>query len=279
MSLENWTDDKLISRLINNKTDKTRWDKISALRKRPSEELFVKCVELTKSNNPKIRTIGIDILAQLGLRPRPYLKEALNIFFDLLNCETDPYVLMSLLYAIGHNNNELDNIQIDKICSFIQNENSLVKEGLVSALLGIENSTAIETLIKLSSDKLNHIRNWATFGLGTQIERNNKEIREALWNRVNDKHQETKFEAILGLAIRKDNRINEIIRRELINGQFGTLLIEAIIETQSKEFLPLLKHNLSATKDDKTINTEWKNDLKNCINELNELPNERRTTA
>lgn len=279
MSRINWTDDKLISRLINNKTDKSRWDNISVLRKRPSQELFAKCVVLIKSNNPKIRKIGIDILAQLGLPPRPFLKETLKIYFDLFEVETDPDVLMSLLYSIGHNNDKLDNEQIKKICSFINSENSWVKEGLVSALLGIDSLNAIETLIKLSSDKLSHIRNWATFGLGTQIERNNKKIREALWERVNDKHQETKLEAIVGLAKRKDKRVNDIIRREIIGGEFGTLLFEAIIETQDKEFLPLLKQNLRTIKDDKTINPEWEKDLKNCIDELTKLTNERRTTA
>lgn len=278
MSRKNWTDDKLISRLINNKTDKSRWDNISILRERPSDKLFAKCVELTNSNNPKIRKIGIDILAQLGL-PRPFLKDTLKIYFELLDTETDPDVLMSLLYAIGHNNEELDKEQIDKICSFVHNDNSWVKEGLVFALLGIDNLTAIEILVKLSSDKLSYVRDWATFGLGTQIERNNKDIREALWKRVNDKHQETKLEAIVGLAKRKDNRVNEIIRREIIGGEYGTLLFEAIIETKNKEFLPLLKQNLRKIKDDKTINSEWKNDLKNCIDELTKLTNERRTTT
>lgn len=279
MSRKNWTDDILIYRLINNKTDKSRWDNISELRNRPSEELFSKCRELTKSNNTKLRKIGVDILAQLGLPLRPFLNETLKLYFDLLNVETDPEVLMSLLYSIGHNNEKLDKNQIDKICSFINHDNNLVKEGLVSALLGIDNLTAIETLIKLSSDKLNYIRNWATFGLGTQIERNNKNIIEALWERVNDRHQETKLEAIVGLAKRKDNRINDIIRRELIGGNFGTLLFEAIIETQDKEFLPILKQNLITIKADKTINTEWEEDLKNCIDELTKLIEIKRTTA
>ncbi|MCU0323443.1 MAG: hypothetical protein MUE72_13580 [Chitinophagaceae bacterium] len=278
MSRKNWTDDKLIYRLISNKTDKSHWDNISVLRKRPSEELFAKCVELTKSDNTKIRKIGIDILAQLGLPPRPFLKDTLKIYFELLDTETDPDVLMSLLYSIGHNNEKLNKMQIDKICSFIYNDNSLVKEGLVSALLGIDNLTAIETLIKLSADKLSHIRNWATFGLGTQIERNDKNIREALWERVNDKHQETKLEAIVGLVKRKDDRVKEIIRRELIGGEYGTLLFEAIIVTQDKEFIPLLKQNLSITKGDKTINIQWQKDLKNCIDELTKLTNERETT-
>jgi HEAT repeat protein len=275
MSRTNWTNDKLLSRLINNKTDKSRWNNISVLRKRPSKELFAKCVELIKSNNPKIRKIGIDILAQLGLPPRPFLNETLKIYFELLDTENDPDVLMSLLYSIGHNNDKLENEQIEKICSFIVTKNSLINEGLAFALLGIDNLNAIETLIKLSSDKLSHIRNWATFGLGTQIERNNKTIREALWERVNDKNQETKLEAIVGLAKRKDKRVNDIIRREIIGGEYGTLLFEAIIETQDKEFLPLLKQNLRTIKDDKTINTKWEKDLINCIEELTKLTNKK----
>jgi HEAT repeat protein len=278
MSRKDWTDEKLIFRLINNKTDKSRWDNISVLRKRPSKELFTKCEDLTKSKNPKVRKIGIDILAQLGLPPRPFLKETLKIYFDLFEVETDPDVLLSLLYSIGHNNDKLDNEQIEKICSFKNSENSWVKEGLVAALLGIDNLNAIETLIKLSSDKLSHIRNWATFGLGTQIETNNKQIRDALWERVNDKHQETKLEAIVGLAKRKDKRVNDIIKREITDGEYEILLFEAIIETQEIAFLPLLQQNFTTDNSNKTINPAWENVLKNCIDTLTKLTNEKRTT-
>ncbi|SHK95522.1 hypothetical protein [Hymenobacter psychrotolerans] len=271
MSRLNWTDDKLISRLINNKTDKSRWDNIYVLRKRPSEELFARCVDLIKSNYPKNRKIGIDILAQLGVSSRPFLKETLDVYFDLLDVETDPDVLMSLLYSIGKNNDELGKEQIHKLCSFIHNDNALVKEGLVSALLGINNLTAIATLIKLSSFKSSHVRNWATFGLGTMIETDNKAIREALWKRVNDKHQETRLEAIVGLAKRKDERVNDIITCEINNGEYGILLFEAIVETKDGKFLPLLKQNLKAIEGDQTINPEWRRALENCIIDLAKL--------
>lgn len=274
MSRKNWTDDKLLNRLINNRSDRTRWDNIGELRRRPSEELFLKCVELTKSKDSKIRSIGIDILAQMGVTPRPFLKQTLQLYFDLLNIESNPEVLMSLLYAIGHNNDKLNNTQIEKLCTFSNSENNWVKEGLVSALGFVNNVNAIDVLIKLSNDRLSHIRNWATFHIG-QVERNNRKIREALWKRINDRHQETKLEAIVGLAIRKDSRVNEIIKRELIDGEFGPLLFEAIIETKDKDFLPLLRQNLKAIKEDKTINPEWKKDLKNSIDELTELTNDQ----
>lgn len=38
MNRKSWTDEKLISRLIDNKTEKTRWHNISVLRSRPSQE-------------------------------------------------------------------------------------------------------------------------------------------------------------------------------------------------------------------------------------------------
>jgi len=114
MSRKNWTDEKIISRLINNKTDKSRWENIRSLRQRPSEELFLKSVELTKSDNAKIRKIGVDILAQLGLSPRPFLKETLKVYFKLLEIETDPDVLVSLLYSIGHNKTNLMKSKLTK---------------------------------------------------------------------------------------------------------------------------------------------------------------------
>lgn len=270
MGRKNWTDEKIIARLINNKSEEAKWNNITELRRRPSEELFNKCVEFTKSTDPKIRKIGINILSQLGLKERPFLKQSLTIYFDLLSTETEPETLMSLLFAIGHNNDDLTEEQIQKICSFGDCTNNLVKEGLVSALGFIEHLAAIKVLIKLSSDKSSGIRDWSTFYIA-QGEMDNDDIREALWKRVKDRHDVTKFEAIVGLAKRRDNRVNELIKREIIEGQHGGLLFEAIIETKNEEFLPLLQQNLKSAEGDETINPKWKNDLENCIKELIKL--------
>jgi HEAT repeat protein len=173
------------------------------------------------------------------------------------------------LFAVGHNQEKLTKQQIGKICELKNSENELIKEGLVSALNGIDNINAIETLIHLSYDKFSHIRDWATFGLGTQIDRNNKKIRDALWNRVNDKNQETRLEAIFGLAKRKDIRAKDIAKRELISGEYGTLLFEAILEIGDADFLLIMKQHYKKEIKNKNINPEWLKDLKNCILELN----------
>jgi len=268
MSRIDWTDEKLFFRLINNKSDKTYWDNIRELRSRANENIFKNCIKLTNSSKQKERIIAIDILAQLGLPPRPFYKESKKVFFDFLKKEKNLKVLFSTLYAIGHNNDKLTSQEVALICSFQKSKDEGIRESLVSALLSVDNKLAIETLINLTSDKFAHIRDWATFGIGTQIDRDNKFIREALWKRVNDKNQETKLEAIVGLAKRKDNRVKKIIERELMNGEYGILLFEAIEDLKDKGFIPLLRQNLKKSKVDKGVKPEWIKDLKACIYKL-----------
>lgn len=268
MSRKKWTDEKLIFRLLNNKTDKTYWDNIIELRSRANTNIFNTCAKLIKSSKSKERIIGIDILAQLGLAPRPFLKESKELFFDILRKEKNPKALLSVLYAIGHNNEKLKSDEIALLVSFKGNVDEGVREGLVSALLSVDHKLAIDTLIHLTTDKISHIRDWATFGIGTQIERNNKDIRNALWNRISDKDKDTKYEAIVGLANRHDIKIKEIIEIELKNPNFSSLLFEAITTLKAIEYLPELKKLLKESKRDETINLKWRKDLQKCISDL-----------
>lgn len=266
MSREDWTDEKLFFRLLNNKSGKTYWDNIRILRKRATREVFNRCVELTGSENPEARHIGIHILAQFGPITRPFYTETKNHFFERLATEKNPQILAALLFAIGYNNKQLSKSQVDTLCNFHdRNNSSSIKSGLVFSLLGIKAPKAIDILIELSSDKAGHVRDWATFGLGELIEKNNKKIREALWRRVNDRHQDTRYGAILGLAIRKDTRVKEIIKRELVQGENGTGLFEAIIAYGDKEFLPILKVQFKEARTDNEIDPYWLECLKDCI--------------
>ena len=264
MSKKDWITEKLFKRLLNNKSKQSYWEYISILRSRPENDVFRQCIKLTSSDIPKNRIVGINVLAQLGVSPRPFYHETIDRYFELLENEKEPEVIMSILYGVGHNNENLNRAQIKKLCSYINTNSSLIKEGLVFSLLGKNDADAIKTLMFFSTDKLSYIRDWATFGIGSLIEKNTIEIRNALWKRINDKHQDVKLEAIAGLAKRRDIRVKEVIKRELLGGEYGILLFEAILSLNDKDFLPLLYQKLNDT----TTNHEWIEDLKACIANL-----------
>lgn len=87
---------------------------------------------------------------------------------------------------------------------------------------------AVEALIALSADADGEVRNWACFGLGTQmVDVDGATIREALVARLYDRHGETRREAIVGLARRGDRRALPAVRTALSRSDVWMLEIEA----------------------------------------------------
>ncbi len=245
----------------------TYWDNIRELRKRPNQETFNLCLDFWNSGESKKQMIAIDVLAQLGITSvrGPKVKKYLKIFFDTLDCYSDLKVLDSTLYAIGHNNEFLKERDIERLNKFTQHPNSDIRKSLTFCLCGVDYPLAIKILIELSRDRFSDIRSWATFGIGTQIETDTPEIRQALWDRVTDKHEETRFEAIKGLSVRKDEQVLEIIRREIEKGDFGSFLLESIIDWNLPEFIPPLKAIYEVEKTNESTSPTWIKDLKHCI--------------
>ncbi|GHU36421.1 hypothetical protein AGMMS50256_32990 [Betaproteobacteria bacterium] len=151
----------------------------------------------------------------------------------------------------------------------------MVRHALVFSLSCVDKAPAIDVLIALSSDKSDPVRDWATFSLGQQIGTDNEKIREALWKRVDDRHRDTRCEAIYGLAKRKDARAVGLIRRELLaddgNGEYSVLIFDAIEEFRSREFLPLLERNLEVAKKDERTNPWWLEQLEKSIDFVSKL--------
>lgn len=268
MGRKNWTSEKIFDRLVNNKSQKTYWNNISELRKRANEDVYDQAFKLAKSESDKKKIIGIDVLAQLGFDPRIGQQKTINLYFDLLENEQSDDVLFALFFGISHNNENLTKKQVSKLVEFKDSKNTDVRYSLVSALSGIANPKAIETLIELSEDKFSSIRNWATFGIGTLSEENNDRIINALWKRTKDKHQETKLEAIVGLAKRKEFAVKEQIISELKNGKYTTLLFDAITELNDKELIPYLESELNSAKKDSKTNKQWLVELNECLNKI-----------
>lgn len=271
MSRNNWTNDKLFERLINNKSSNTYRDNIKALWSRPGKDVFKKCKDLIRSAVPRERRIGIDVLSQLGGMDRPYAAETLALYLRILPKEKDPKVLESLLHAIGHNNTGLENKDIDTLSALKKHNYGVVRFGLVFALTDIDKPVAIDVLIHLSADKDTDIRNWATFALGEQISRNNKAIRDALWARADDPDEDTRLEAVMGLARRKDPRVHAVINRELSTGEAGTLLFDAIISLGNADFLTALKKLERQSAKDDSIHPSWRLKLGEAIDALQQI--------
>jgi len=59
------------------------------------------------------------------------------------------------------------------------------------------------------------VRDWATFGLGSQIDRDDTQVRDALMARLEDPDEDTRVEALRGLAARGDERATPPLLVEL----------------------------------------------------------------
>ncbi len=65
---------------------------------------------------------------------------------------------------------------------------------------------ALNALIELSADADAKVRDWATFALGTLAEADSPALRDALAARLDDADEDTRMEAVHGLALRGDER-------------------------------------------------------------------------
>ena len=111
-----------------------------------------------------------------------------------------------------------------------------VRYAVVFGLSGIDDDLAVDTLIELSADVDPHVRDWATFGLGTQIDRDDPAVRDALMARLEDPDKETRGEAIRGLATRGDTRAIPQLLHELnrITEHPGLSVIDACSHASSR---------------------------------------------
>lgn len=123
---------------------------------------------------------------------------------------------------------------------YVEHPDPRVRYGVTHALLGQDDARAIDLLIRLTTDRDADVRDWATFGIGTLSELDTPEIRGALAARLGDPHDDTRGEALIGLARRKDLRVVPALMKELSSDCVGTLAVEAAKEMGVSELRPAL---------------------------------------
>lgn len=220
-----------------------RWDFIWLLRYRGTRDVLDRAIALTESNNSEERTIGIQILDQLGIPDRTFPDECLTTLIGLLKHEIDPLILQSIGIALAHLN---DARAIEPQLKFCLHPDWEVRYGVVLNMNGHNDKRAIAALIKLSGDDHPQVRNWATFGLGSLLEVDTPEIREALYQRflledpTDEETAEIQGEALVGLASRQDERILPKLMEQLMSENLSVLEIEAAEKLANPQLLPAL---------------------------------------
>lgn len=160
-------------------------------------------MKYTKNADPLDRATGADVLGQLGWSDQTFLNESVAILIPMLD-DPDPGVVFSAAVALGH---RADSRAIPALVKLAKHPNADIRRGVVHGLLGHDHQDAIRTMIQLSKDPDHDVRNWATFGIGAQIDADTPEIREALAANLHDPDHEIRGEAIIGLAERRDSRV------------------------------------------------------------------------
>ncbi|MDR3613404.1 MAG: HEAT repeat domain-containing protein [Candidatus Obscuribacterales bacterium] len=214
------------------------------LRYRATQEVFELAAFLCEAKHARQRQIGVCILSQLGVPEHAFQEEATKLLLTVLTKEEDEDVLLSLLYGFGHLGAQGCVAEIAALKAHPQAD---VRLAVVHAIMYEGSPAAVQALIFLSRDIDSEVRDWATFSLGAQSRRNNKALRNALADRLNDINADVRFEAICGLAERHDERaiaplLNELamqdVKEEYLEAveSFGTpMLYPALMQLKARQ--------------------------------------------
>ena len=228
---------ELISAILSGPDEDLAWDALGALHWRGTHEVLDWAVRLCQSFCAVERRVGADILGQLGVPDRTFPEPCLRTLLSMLEVEEDHAVLGSILIALSHLGRSEAVGPASQLRHHVDPD---VRYGVAFALMGHEDRQALETLAELTRDPEAHVRDWATFALGSQAEMDTPELREALVSRLADEDDDTRCEALIGLARRGDRRVLTALRRELGSGFVGSLAVEAAALIGDPELHPAL---------------------------------------
>lgn len=244
--------------------DHEYWNLIGLLHHRADDSVMEASRQLLASGDSIRREVGAAILAQVHVgdeSKRPLAEELVLAAFEN---EQVSGVLEAMGYALGHIKSAKS---ISALLKLKDHPASDVRLAVAIGLGGCEEERVIEALIELSRDDCEDVRDWATFGLGAQIDADTPAIREALAARLDDPDDDTRSEALVGLARRKDPRCLPAIRKRIKEGCFSDLLVDAIQELNDPAILSELESLPDAWWEESPA---WRNLLDETIAELRE---------
>jgi hypothetical protein len=212
-----------------------RWGIIRDIQDRTDRYAFDAAYALARSDETRKRVLGIDILAQIGVSAnRPFNEDALPLLIEATE-DVRPEVVAAVVMALGHIG---DPRGLPAVLRRATHRSAQVRESVAVAIPqvagDVPGADAVEALIQLSADPDLDVRDWATFGLGTQFEDDTQAIRDALAARLADGEGDTPDEALVGLARRHDPRVLPVLLARLDDDP-GDLVVEAAAKLGAPE--------------------------------------------
>jgi HEAT repeat protein len=220
---------RLFNEALRAKTDESRFRRIRVLHADGAQSTFDRAAEACRSTHPHSRMVGADVLSQLAYRSsKRFWKESIALLLTLLK-DANAKVVQSAVFALGHlgsdHGSEMVNVGRE-LCRLVDHASADVREAVASGLEWFPEPADIvqQTLIALSRDRVGSVRDWACFSLRVQDSFDSVDTRDALFARLNDRHRDTRWEALAGLAKRADPRVRDRVLEAVKSGMDEVIL-------------------------------------------------------
>jgi hypothetical protein len=194
----------------------------------PVDEVLASAITFCGADADALRATGAGLLAELRNLGDQWGAEVLGVLVPLLERETSLDVTRIALHGVGLSR-LADGLPI--VLRFATHADAGVRLDATHALYSCAGDppsrAAVERLIALSADPDEHVRDWATFGLGSELDVDDADVRAALVDRLSDTFLDAREEAAVGVARRGDPRALETVRALLDADEVSSLTVEA----------------------------------------------------
>lgn len=230
--------------------DESATSLVSLLNRRGEQQVVDWALPLLAGDDPELVSLAAWVMQQHGFeKGRPFGDQVNPVVVAQARREVDDSVRAYLVNALGFS--ERPELAAE-LARYAHDQSAEIRRLVAANMPGMfggedPDAAAVEVLIVLTRDADPHVRDWATMGLGTQIELDTPAVRDALRARLGDDAGEeegaaTSGEAALGLAKRGDPAVLEVLQGWLDAEPLtvGNLTVEAAGELGNPALLPRL---------------------------------------
>ncbi|MBL8236713.1 MAG: HEAT repeat domain-containing protein [Bryobacterales bacterium] len=166
------------------------------------DEVFRKAMALTVSRVTAERVAGLAVLAEWQLAPECRVWERVLLGKRAVE-DPEAAVVRAGARVLGQMSLFSDEAQA-ALRDLAGHADAAVRLEAAEGLAARMGEGELEVMLELMEDEDARVRNWATFGVGSDAVLDSPAVRAGLRARLEDSQEETRLEAIWGLALRRD---------------------------------------------------------------------------